>query len=232
MSLLSFFPGLSRTSASTKLMLVMSFVAAALMFSCAVNAGILDDSTSMDTTPIEIELAGSRYRIPRNYLFQAENWKGGPQELVSIRVVYPGFKPFRPDTKDCMLRLNKARCRVYDVVILNKFPASEEGFDNLQKLFRKPYPKQGPYGYEVFEIGPEEARTEYYRQTSDRGQMIFDCDLNKKTEIDAICHHVAHASTGAALSYFFMRNGGLSDAAEVDLGLRNLIDSFYIGKSK
>jgi hypothetical protein len=232
MPLLSFFRRLLRKSGPAKLMLLTSSLGAALMFTCTTRAAILEDSRSMDTTPIEIELAGARYRIPRNYLFKADNWKGGPQERVSMRVVHPGFRPFGPDTRACILKLSKARCRIYEVAVLDKFPSSEEGFDNVRTSFRKQRPTRGPYGFEVFEVGPDAARSEYYRKIVDGKPIVFRCHVNKTEESDGVCHHVAHTKTGAALSYFFMKNSELADAVEVDLGLRKLIDSFYIGKSR
>ncbi|MBR8140853.1 hypothetical protein KDW55_00535 [Burkholderia sp. AU19243] len=193
-------------------------------------AGLLEDEMSMDATPIDIELAGARYRIPRNYLYNMDDWNGGAQKNVSIRVVYPGFKPFGPGTKDCMLKLNGGHCRIYDVYVTENLAVSEIGFNNFKRLFREPYPKNGPYGFQLFEIGPDNSRIEFYRKNIGGMSIVFDCSLDKSYADDAICHHVARTESGATISYFFVRSEGLGDAVEVDLGLRALIDSFYTGK--
>ena len=98
---------------------------------------------SMETTPIEFEMAGARYRIPRNYIYSMDNWAGGPQDNVSLRMVIPDLKPFSPETEACMLRVAKPPCRVYDVEMVGDFTVSESGFDNFKGSFIKPYPKKG-----------------------------------------------------------------------------------------
>jgi hypothetical protein len=55
---------------------------------CTAQAGMFEDARSMDPTPIDIEMAGAHYRIPRNYLFEMDDWRGGPQKQVSLRVFY------------------------------------------------------------------------------------------------------------------------------------------------
>ncbi|RKP44404.1 hypothetical protein [Trinickia fusca] len=190
------------------------------------RAGIFDDAMSADTTPVEFSVGSGHYRMPRNYIFQMTNWRGGPQGTVSLRVVYPGFKPFGPDTQDCMLR--KIRCRIYEIVMVDDFYTSEETFDS-----RNRYPKRGPYGFELFEVGPDDARVEYYRKKF-KGEMIFfDCIVNDIRGVrNAICHHVERIGSGSFISYYFTRNEELADASEVNEGLRKFIDSFSAGNNK
>jgi hypothetical protein len=195
---------------------------------CTAQAGIFEDARSMDPTPIDIEMAGAHYRIPRNYLFQMDNWRGGPQELVSLRVFYPGFKPLGPDTKDC----NHARCRIYEVALLDRYTTTEESPINQLMGSNSKVGKAGPYGFRLYEQGPDNGRIEYYRKIVDGKSIMFYCLLNKTSEDDAVCHHVARTRSGATISYFFMRNKELKDAVEVDLGLRALVDSFYVGEAK
>jgi hypothetical protein len=193
---------------------------------CTAQAGMFEDARSMDPTPIDIEMAGAHYRIPRNYLFEMDDWRGGPQKQVSLRVFYPGFKPLGPDTKDC----NYARCRIYEVVMVDRFTTTEESVSDREINPQKE--KTGPYGFKLYERGPEEARIEYYRKMVNGQPIMFFCPLNKTHENDAICRHVARTRSGATIYYFFVRNKELKDAVEVDLGLRALIDSFYVGKAQ
>lgn len=191
-------------------------------------SGVFDNAMSMDTTPIEFDIGGGHYRIPRNYIYQMDHWGGGPQQIVSLRVVYPGFKPFGPETKDCMLR--KKRCRIYELILEDRFPTIEDGFKENDKLFNKPYPQHGPYGFQLFTIGPVIARGESYRKIINGNQIIFECVSDNPEERYTVCHHVVRTRSGATIFYFFSFDE-LQDAVVVDAGLRDLVDSFSVGKN-
>lgn len=210
---------------------VFCAILATLAFSASAHSALFEDSMSMDATPIEFEMAGARYRIPRNYIYSMDDWSGGPQKNVSLRMVVPGLKPFSPETKDCMLRTARPPCRVYDVEMVPDFTLSESGFDNFRDMFIKPYPKKGMYGFDVYEIGPENAREELYKKIVDGEVIIFKCfvdEVNQKPYRG--CRHVSKTTSGAYFYYHFSGNRGLADAVQVDVGIKKLIDSFFIGK--
>lgn len=207
----------------------LSAVMLSLVFSASSWAALFEDSMSMETTPIEFEMAGARYRIPRNYIYSMDNWAGGPQKNVSLRMVVPDLKPFSSETEACMLRKAEPPCRVYDVEMVNDFTLSEVGFENSRDSFIKPYPRKGMYGFDLYEIGPESAREELYRKVVSGRAMVFSClvsDIGKKTY--RICDHVSKTKSGAYFYYHFSGDRGLVDAVEVDFGIENLIDSFSI----
>jgi hypothetical protein len=215
---------------SFRVLSVLCAAMASLAFSSSSCAALFEDSMSMETTPIEFEMAGARYRIPRNYIYSMDNWAGGPQKNVSLRMVIPSLKPFSPETKACMLKTAKPRCRVYDVEMVNSFTVPESGFENLRDMFIKPYPKKGMYGFDLYEIGPESARKEFYRRVIDGRIMIFECFVDEiAREIYRGCRHVSKTNSGAYFYYHFSGNLGLKDAIEVDDGIKSLIDSFSIG---
>jgi len=202
---------------------------ASILFGASSKAALFEDSMSMETTPIEFEMAGARYRIPRNYIYSMDNWAGGPQKNVSLRLVVPDLKPFSSETEACMRRTAKSSCRVYDVEMVNNFTLSEVGFENSKDLFLSHHPKKGVYGFDLYEIGPENARDERYRKVVDGREIVFDC-LVSKVERDQyrICDHVAKTVSGAYFYYHFPGDPGLKDAIEVDNSIRDLIDSFSI----
>lgn len=209
---------------------VLCVAMVSLVISSPLRAALFEDSMSMETTPIEFEMAAGRYRIPRNYIYSMDNWAGGPQKNVSLRMVVPDLKPFSPETETCMLRTARPPCRVYDIELVNDFTLSEVGFENSRGLFRNKRPKKGVYGFELYEIGPENAREELYRKDIGGRVVVFSCllsDIEQKTY--RICDHVSRTDSGVYFYYHFSGDRGLKDAVEVDLGIQNLIDSFYVG---
>jgi hypothetical protein len=194
------------------------------------RASILENKISMETRLVEFDIGGGHYAIPRNYLYQMDSWNGGPQEVVSIRLDYPELSPVVDDNKDCFLR--RKVCRLYDLVMLDTAMETTRIFSNMTDLFHKPYPKHGPYGLELYEVGPENARIEFYRKITDGHTVVFICDLfDNRGKRDAICHNVTRTRSGATLSYYFPIKD-LHAAAEVDKKLRDLIDSFSLRGKK
>jgi hypothetical protein len=57
---------------------------------------------SLATTPVEFSIAGTVYRVPRNYLITMSNWAGGPQEFVAMRVNGPLLTPLTAATRQCL----------------------------------------------------------------------------------------------------------------------------------
>lgn len=213
---------------SFRAFLILCVAMAGLTLSSSLRAALFEDSMSMDTNPIEFEMAGARYRIPRNYIYSMDNWAGGPQKNVSLRMLVPDLKPFSPETEACMLGKVKPRCRIYDIEMVNDFTTSEIGFENSKHMFIDQRPKQGMYGFDLYEIGPENARSERYKKMIDGRAVVFKClvDKDSHNKIHRICDHVSKTNSGAYFYYHFPGNPGLEDAVEVDDRIRNLIDSF------
>jgi hypothetical protein len=59
----------------------------------------LNPGASLATTPVEFTIAGTVYRVPRNYLITMSNWTGGPQEFVTMRVNGPHLTPLTEATR-------------------------------------------------------------------------------------------------------------------------------------
>src|SRR5215469_4758726 len=56
------------------------------------------------TAPVDFSVGGVRYRVPRNYLLRMDNWSGGPQDGVTLRVATPSFKPFSKENEACFAK--------------------------------------------------------------------------------------------------------------------------------
>ena len=197
-----------------------------------VAALTLENRMSMDTTPMHFTMNSTTYSVPRNYLYEMSNWSGGEQpDGVSVRVVYPGLKPYSKETEACMLR--KEKCRVYEIWMTATKYSSEQGIGNLLRLAKFPAGQPGPYGFTFFEIGNGINRTNLYKAKTGGVPIIFECityDINWKN--GATCHHFAHTESGAALSYFFDSNDGLADAVYVDEAIARMFNNFTINTIK
>jgi hypothetical protein len=187
-------------------------------------ADVLENRISTETRPVEFDIGGGHYAIPRNYLYQMDGWKGGRQDVVSIRLEYPTLRPAEEHNKDCFFQ--KKVCRLYDVVLLSSAMETTEIFSNMTKLFREPYPKHGPYDLELYEVGPESARQQFYRKVIDGRSIVFICDyFDNRGRRDAVCHNVTRTRSGATFSYYFPFED-LHDAVGVNKKLKNLVNSF------
>ena len=64
---------------------------------------VFNDRRSTDPTPIDFDKGKPRYRIPRNYIVNMGNWNPDTMNnLVELRVTFPGFKPLTEETRDCL----------------------------------------------------------------------------------------------------------------------------------
>ena len=192
---------------------------------------IFENRMSMDTTPVEFSIGETHYKIPRNYLFTMDNWAGGPQELVSLRVEYPGLLPFSEKTKACFLGERLCR-RIEFAIVTAQFQSGEEHFPSLRHLFHDQKPEEGPSGLELYTIGPESARIEIYRKVLADHTLVFDCNVFDNHGVkDGVCQVLTRTRHGGIINYRFSRQE-LKNAAAVDIGLRNLVDSFVTGESE
>ena len=123
---------------------------------------------SADTTPVEFSVGGVWYRMPRNYLITMESWNGGPQALVTVRVNISDLNPMTEKTRACFAAITTHRlpdCEPFEFRIEGRGMVSAgEALASARDLFHSQDPIDGPFGYEEYEVGPENARLEYYRK--------------------------------------------------------------------
>jgi hypothetical protein len=179
-----------------------------------------------DTTPVEFSVGGTSYRVPRNYLTTMDNWKGGPQSLVTLAVNIPDLKPFSEDTSTCFTEkdiLRQKGCEPFSFEIKASIPASADD----RKLLHGLKPTEGPFGFDKFNAGNGD---EYYRKIDDGNTLLYSCQtFDNNGKRDGICEPVGNTAIGGpALHYSFALNH-LEDVDQIDASLRNLVDSFMIG---
>jgi hypothetical protein len=196
-------------------------------------AGEMAPHPSTDTAPIELSVNGVHYRIPRNYLTTMENWSGGPQALVTLRVNVPDLKPMTEETHACFTVAPSDRppgCDPFEFHIEGRgMVSADEAFANVRHLFHSQKPIEGPFGYAKYEIGPETARGEYYRKSEGGRTLLYWCQIvyihDKR---DGICSPIGdRVSTGSELTFFFDLEQ-LADIDQIDANLRKLVEGFNI----
>jgi hypothetical protein len=186
---------------------------------------------STDTTPVEFSVGGVQYRMPRNYLIKMENWNGGPQALVSVRVNLPDLKPLTEETRTCFTILPTARppgCDPFEFNIEARgMFSADEAFANVRDLFHSQKPIEGSFRYEKYEVGPEDARVEYYRKVEDGRTLLYSCQIfDNHGKRDGVCDTIGdRVSTGGELAFHFFL-GQLADIDKIDASLRRLVESF------
>jgi len=188
-----------------------------------------------DTTPVEFSVGGIKYRVPRNYLTTMNNWHGGPQNLVTLAVNLPDFKPFSEDTVTCFTEkdiLRKEGCDpfTFEIVAPGDVSASK-AFARIRDSFHMRTPIKWMHGYEKYVTGTGDARHEYFKKTVDGRMLLFECQsFDSEGGRDGLCEPLGNrADAGPVLHYVFEMRGHLSNIDQIDASLRNLVNSFMIG---
>jgi hypothetical protein len=189
---------------------------------------------SVDTYPVEFSIGKISYRMPRNYLTTMANWNGGPQEgFATITVNIPDMKPFSADTQICFQAKPLDRppgCEPLAFRLYNTNGTSaDQAFTNMSGSFHSQAPMEGPSGFEKYEIGPDNARIEYYRKVENGTTRVYSCQIfDNHGQRDGLCRPVSdRTATGAFIGYFFnLRH--LSDIFQIDADLRKLVESFTV----
>lgn len=193
------------------------------------------EKPSTDSAPVSFMIDNVLYQVPRNYLIQMERWSGGPQTLVGFKVTMPGFDPLTDANKSCMTVAPLYRppgCAPIEFRIIGGggSPASDEvAFDNMRSLFHSPTPSKGPYGFDIYETGPEDARIQTYVQRIPDHLLIIQCfpHKNDKTVRRVVCGNHSRLADHNELEYYFYLDQ-LPFAEQMDRGIRHLINSFLV----
>ena len=200
--------------------------------------GAYIDVPSMDTTPVEFTVGNVHYKAPRNYIANMDNYKGGPQSSVTFRVAFPDFEPLNEKTKDCLtlaLAFRPQGCIQVNFWIGNGEPliSDDDHFKNGSGSFLSQIPKQGPYGYEMYESGGGASSIETYRKKANGHTLVIDClvhDIPRNPK--AVCtKYFSPLPSGNVISYNFYLSQ-LEYVEQIDKGIRDLVNSFTLTGGK
>lgn len=201
---------------------------------------VWNDRASVDTTLIPFSIGDVKYEVPRNYIVWMDRWKGGPQTLVRFKVTYPKFEPLDRNNTPCMSLAPLYRppgCVPVEFIVANGgqhdggggWAASDDvAFSNFRDLFHSQTPLPGPYGFELYETGPENARIETYRKRTPEHLLIMSCFMQAPDQrATALCDNKSRLADRNELE-FTLYFSQLQSAEDIDAGLRSLVKSFAV----
>jgi hypothetical protein len=172
------------------------------------------------------------YRIPRNYIVRMGRWEARPPPtFLQLKVTFPGFRPLSADTEQCLTAAPAAvpaGCMPIKFSIRRggaEHPPDEVGFANLRDLFHSQTPKAGPAGFELYEMGPDDARINVYRMKTSLHTLVISCINHRVAGPPAPCLSDSRLPNDNILT-FHLNEDRLNDAAAIDTGLRRLIDQW------
>ena len=199
-----------------------------------------NNQASLDTTPVTFSIGDAKYQVPRNYIVWMDHWNGGPQTLVRFKVTYPKFEPLGEKNAQCLLPAPAYRppgCRPVEFAVVNGgrnvggggwAASDEEAFNNIRNLFNSQTPMPGPYGFEVYETGPDNARIETYRKRTPEHLLILSCFFQGEDgRATAQCSNQSRLPDQNELE-FHLGFDQLQSAEEMDAGFRSLVKLFTV----
>jgi hypothetical protein len=192
---------------------------------------ILEPKPSFDTKPVTLKVVSVAYRIPRNYLIYTD-------QIPTLKLTWPGLNPLTEETHKCfgsILQSEQAGCTSFEFHLLgSRGPAAGgRAFTNAEKFenFKKHTPnaklRRGPFGYDVYDTGPEEARTETYRKNA--GDILFHCSFSGEEgrKRGGVCNDAFRLDDMNHLQFYF-RLHQIEYIPEIESRMRRLMATFVI----
>jgi hypothetical protein len=185
---------------------------------------------STDTAPVAVKIGEVSYSIPRNYISNLHF------NFPVLKVTYPGFNPLTEETSGCFDRKLQAklRCTALELRLAQgKSLPNETQFENLLKLVpsnQRASPRRSADGYLVYDLGPENARTEIYRSESE--DIFFTCIIFDNNGVrDAVCDDAIWLADGNTVKFFFSLNQ-IGQLREFEAEIRQLMSHFQTGEDR
>lgn len=188
---------------------------------------IFQDKPSFDVTPTTIEVGAVKYSIPRNYLIVL------PPAIPTIKITFPGFKPLSEETRDCFKpkRVEKTNCATIEFRVLGVSAPGSRSLTHAQSL--ENYLKNSPRArkrrvldYDVYDLGPENARSETYSNPTH--DLFFTCIIDftiDRPPERAVCRDQFQLDDRNHAHFFFPR-AWIDRVPEIEAGIRRLVASF------
>jgi hypothetical protein len=194
---------------------------------------VFEPRPSLDITPVTVRVVSVVYRIPRNYLTHLE------PAIPTLKLTWPGLKPLTEETRKCfgsILQSEQAGCTSIDFRLMGsggndprwRALTSRRRFENSIRGLEHLAPRHSPFGYVIYEMGPAEARTEFYWR--DEGQIYFRCSVSEEEErrLRGVCNDLFRLDDGNHIQFFFRRSL-IEQIPEIEAGMRRLMASFVVG---
>ena len=191
---------------------------------------IFEPRPSFDTTPVTVRVVNVVYRIPRNYLTHVE------PAIPTLKLTWPGLHPRTEATQKCfgsILQSEREGCTSFDFRILGsrgpgpggRALTNAEKFANSMRAFPDVKARRGPFGYDTYDTGPKEARSETYRRTD--GDIYFYCLISGEGEGKRRggCNDMFRLDDGNHVQFYF-RLPHIEHVPEIEAAIRRLMTSF------
>lgn len=190
---------------------------------------IFEPKPSFDTTPVIIRVVDVTYRIPRNYLSKL------PPANPALKVTFPGFKPLTEETRDCFdpkwQHQNPGVCTAFEFILLGSLgPApggraytASERLENIKKNIPGVVRRPGPHGYDIYEIGPPEARIQRYWKSE--GDVLFRCFGGDDSKRPVVCDSTFRLDDGNHAHFIFRRHH-IEHVPAIEAAIRQLVNGF------
>jgi hypothetical protein len=179
---------------------------------------------SLDSSPVLIDVFGVKYDIPRNFLV----YLPGPLTFPTLKITIPGFSPLTEETRACFEH-RQANCEPLEITIGNGYVPGRVAFQRTSELFRNKELNKYPYGYDEYDIGPDNARGENYTKENGADFIYFTCFVDETTQdwMDkSTCDdHFFYKKTPL---HFFIRRERIGLVPEIEAGVRHLMESFEV----
>jgi hypothetical protein len=181
---------------------------------------------STDTTLTIVKVGSVTYRIPRNYITSFGN-------IPTIKITVPGytipaFQPLAEEIRDCfgsILQAEKAGCASIEVNVDLPYISHQELLSRRTPMFRSKEPRKGPFEYDVYDIGPENARTEVYTKNYNGDFVLFSCLFFVSDRNLGVCDDRFALKDGNSAHFFFYQNQ-IENIPNIEAGIRNLMEGF------
>lgn len=194
---------------------------------------IFNPKPTFDTTPVTVKVVSVTYRIPRNYLTLLE------PAIPTLKLTWPGLKPLTEDTRKCfgsILQSEQAGCTSFNFLLLGsrgpgpggRALTNAEMFENFRKYTPTATARPGPFGYDIYDTGPDDARTEHYRRAN--GDIFFRCMVSKDTDRQrgGVCDDSFRLDDMNHLQFFF-RLPHIEHVPEIETSMRQIMARFVTG---
>jgi hypothetical protein len=181
--------------------------------------------SSLDTSPVLIDVFGTKYNIPRNFLVYL------PSELTyaTLKVTLPGFKPLTEETRPCFEH-RQADCEPLEISIGDGYVPHRIAFERMAKYFRNNEAHEDKNGFSEYDIGSDNGRTEVYTKTIGSDFIYFTCFVDKTSTLDwsdnSVCDD--HFDDKAIGLHFFIRRARIGLVPDIEASVRNLMESFDV----
>jgi len=191
---------------------------------------IFEPRPSFDTSPVTIRIVSVVYRIPRNYLSVLE------PAIPTLKLSWPGLEPLTQENEKCfgsIAQSERAGCTSFSFLMLgSRGPGpgglaltNSEMFENFRKHSPNATWQSGPFGYDIYRIGPEEARTEKYRKVD--GDILFTCHFQgqESRKRGGVCDDMFRLEDMNHLQFYF-RLHQIEHIAEIEARMRKIMAGF------